>query len=299
MGRQLLRAAAAALLVTAGVGAGADEPTLGGPRDAWPSEITRRPLTLGAGMVEVWAPLQLNASEDADWEPITSNPSLAFGITDHWMIALRHIVGLCFGGESAGCPEPYDDVGATTRLSLVRGGGLDVAVQGALHAFRIVSGDPQLWSADASVLLRAGGGALALTVQPTVSFGLNERDALVTRTTPIAWNFGTYDVITPGVTAVTPGPSSIGNKETVSLPVTLQLQLGPALALAAGASLEGPLDPEVGSFEDYYRIPVGFAAVFTPLRYLDVGASLTFPTFAGNDDTRDLRQLALFAAFRI
>jgi hypothetical protein len=294
-----VRAAAAALLVTSTTAAGAAEPALGGPRDAWPAEITRRPLTLGGGMVEVWAPLQLNASEDADWEPVTSNPSIAFGVTDRWMIQVRHIVGLCFGGESAGCPEPYDDVGGMTRLSLGRGGGLDIALQGAVHAFRIASGDPRLWSADASVLLRAGGGALALTVQPTVSFGLNERDALVTRVTPIAWNLGTYDVVTPGVTAVTPGPSSIGNKETVSLPVTVQLQLGPALALAVGASLEGPLDPEVGSFEDYYRIPAGVAAVFTPLRYLDVGASLTFPSFAGADDTRDLRQLALFAAFRI
>jgi hypothetical protein len=297
MRRHLARAAAAALLVTSTTAAGAAE--LGGPRDAWPSEITRRPLTLGAGMVEVWAPLQLNATKDADWEPVTSNPSIAFGVTDKWMIGVRHIVGLCFGGESAGCPEPYDDVGATTRFSLGRGGGLDLALQGAVHAFRIASGDPRLWSADASVLLRAGGGAFALTVQPTVSFGLNERDALVTRVTPIAWNFGTYDVITPNVTAVTPGPSSIGNKETISLPVTLQLQLGPAFALAAGASLEAPLDPEVGSFDDYYRIPAGVAAVFTPLRYLDVGASFTFPRFAGNDDTRDVRQLALFAAFRI
>lgn len=291
--RRHLVAAAAALLII--VPAGAAEPTLGGPRDAWPSEITRRPLTLGAGMVEVWAPLQLNASKDADWKPVTLNPSIAFGITDQWMIGVRHIVGICLGDESDGCAETYDDVGAFTRISMLRGAGLDVALQGAVHLFG-VSGDDQLWSADAGVLLRGGGGAVAITAQPTIGFGLNDRDTFLTRLTPIAWNFGTYDIITPGTT--TPA-ATLGNKEHLSVPVTLQVQLGPTLALAVAASVEGPLNPEVGSFEDYYRIPAGVAAVVTPVRYLDVGAGLTFPAFGGKNDTRDLRQLTLFAAFRI
>jgi hypothetical protein len=294
MRRHLVSAAVLAALLTS-ARAGAAEPVLGGPRDTWPAEITRRPLTLGAGMVEIWAPLQLNASKDADWKPVSSNPSIAFGVTDHWTIGVRHIFGLCAGNESDGCPDRYNDVGAFTRISLLRGAGLDAAVQGAVHVSPL-SGSDHNWSADASVLLRAGGGALAITVQPTVGFGLNNRNQTVARLTPIAWNLGTYDVITADV--VTPG-SAIGNKENVSLPVTLQLQLGPVLALAVGASLEGPLNPEVGSFSDYYHVPVGAAAVFTPVRYLDVGASFTFPRFAGKEDTRDLRQLALFVAFRI
>jgi hypothetical protein len=294
MRRHLVRAAAMAALLIAAPARGA-EPALGGPRDAWPSEITRRPLTLGAGMVEIWAPLQLNASKDADWKPVTLNPSLAFGLTDQWMIGVRHIVGLCLGSESDGCAETYDDVGAFTRISVLRGGGLDVAVQGAVNLFG-VSSDTQLWSADAGVLVRAGGGAVAITAQPTVSFGLNDRDAFVSRLTAIPWNFGTYDVITPGATVPT---ATLGNREHLSVPVTLQLQLGPVLALAVAASVEGPLNPKVGSFSDYYRIPAGVAAVFTPVRYLDVGAALTFPAFGGKNDTRDLRELTLFAAFRI
>ncbi|HET8538322.1 MAG TPA: hypothetical protein VFL83_00490 [Anaeromyxobacter sp.] len=291
MRRHLIRAAAAAALLIA-ARASAVEPTLGGPRDQWPSEITRRPLTLGAGMVEVWAPVQLNASKDADWKPVTSNPSIAFGVTDQWMIGFRHVVGLCIGNEADGCVrgKHYDDVGAFTRISVLRGAGLDAAVQGAVHVSPL-SGSDHNWSADASVLLRAGGGAVAVTVQPTVGFGLNDRDTRLSRLTPIAWNFGTYDVITPG--------STVGNREHASLPVTLQLQLGPALALAVGASLEGPLNPVVGSFEDYYTIPAGAGVVFTPLRYLDVGATFTFPNFGGKQDTRDVRQLALFVAFRI
>jgi hypothetical protein len=285
----LVRAAAAAALATIAAGAAAADPLLGGPRDRWPVEITRRPLTLAQGMIEIAAPLQLNASKDADWEPVTLNPSVAFGVTDHWTIGVRHFVGVCFNDEEAGCPEFYNDVSAFTRISVLRAYGVEFALQGALNVAPLT--DPEAFAAEAGLALRFGGGALAMTVQPTVGFGLNDRDTRASRTAPIAWNFGTYDVITPQAT--------VGNKEHLSVPATLHLQLLPILALAAGASLEGPLNPEIGSFGDYYRIPVGFAAILTPVRYLDVGASLTFPNMAGKNDTRDLRQLAAFVAFRI
>jgi hypothetical protein len=287
MGRHLVCAAAAALFgITAT--ARAVEP-LGGPRDRWPTEITRRPLTLSQGMIEIAAPLQLNASKDADWKPVTLNPSVAFGVTDRWMIGVRHFVGVCFGGADDGCPHFYNDVSAFTRIAFARTYGVDVALQGALNVAPVT--DDEAYAAEAALLLRFGGGALAITLQPTVSFGINDRDTRVSRTTPIAWNFGTYDIVTPQAT--------VGNKEHLSIPATLQVQLGPTLSLAAGASLEGPLNPEVGSFGDFYRIPVGFAAVVTPIRYLDVGASFTFPNMAGKNDTRDIRQLAAFVAFRI
>lgn len=278
--------AAAALFITATPARGAE--SLGERRDRWPTELTKRPLTLGTGMIEIWAPVQLNASKDADWKPVTSNPSVAFGITDEWMIGVRHLVGLCFGGAEDGCTNVYNDAGVFTRISLLRGAGLDVAIQGGVDATRW--SEPRNWAANAGVLLRAGGGALALTAQPTVSFGLKDRDTLPSRTTAFGWNMGSYDVVTPAAT--------LGNKEHLSVPVTLQLQLGPTLALVAGASLEGPLNPPFGSFEDVYQIPVGAALLVTPFKYLDVGAAFTMPAFAGNNDTRDLRVLSLFVAIR-
>jgi len=289
MRTHLVRAAAAAALLTATLAPARADPLLGGSRESWPTEITRRPLTLAAGMVEVAAPVQLNASKDADWKPVTVNPSITFGLTNEWMIGFRNLVGLCLGGTDNGCPKVYNDASAMTRISVLRGAGLDVAVQGAVDVSPL--SDTRIWAADAGVLIRAGGGAVALTVQPTVGFGLNERDTAFSRLTPIAWNFGTYDIIT--------ADSTVGNKEHLSVPATLQLQVGPTLALAAAASVEGPLNPAVGSFGDYYRIPVGVGAVLTPLRYLDVGATFTFPRFGGKSDTRDFRQLAAFVAFRI
>ena len=287
MPRMLVCAATAALFITTTAPARAAE-SLGDKRDAWPSEITKRPLTLGSGMVEVWAPIQLDASRGADWKPVTSNPSLAIGITDEWMIGVRHLVGLCLGGASNGCANVYNDTGLFTRLSLLRGGGLDVAIQGGVDATRW--SDPRDYAANAGLILRAGGGAFAVTAAPTVSFGLRDRDTTPSRTGVFGWNMGTYDINTAEAT--------IGNKENISIPVTVQLQLAPALALAVGASLEGPLDPAIGSFSDYYRIPAGAAIVVTPIRWLDVGASFTVPAFAGKGDTRDLRFLSLFVAFR-
>ncbi len=289
MGRLLVRAAAAGALLTLCAAPAAAAETLGGKRDTWPSEITKRPLTLGQGMIEVWAPLQLNASKGADWKPVTSNPTLAIGLTDEWMIGVRHLEGLCLGGASNGCANVYHDTGVFTRLSLLRGGGLDVAIQGGVDVTRWA--EPRNWAANAGLLLRAGGGPVAITVEPSVSFGLKDRDTTPFRTGVFVWNMGTYDLNT--------SEALFGNKENLSVPVTLQLQLGPMLALAVGASLEGPLDPPIGSFSDYYRIPAGAALVVTPIRWIDLGASFTFPMFAGKGDTRDVRVLALFVAFRI
>ncbi len=289
MRRYLVRAAAAAaLLINLASARAADD--LGGSRGNWPTEITRRPLTLAQGMIEVTAPVQLNASKDADWKPVTLNPSIALGLTDQWMVGARTFVGLCLGGASNGCPHVYNDLSAFTRLSFIRSNGVELALQGAVNAAPIT--DTAAWAADAGLALRFGGGALAITVQPTVSFGLNDRDTRPSRTIATPWNFGTYDIYTPQST-------TFGNKEQLSVPATLQLQLAPMLALAAGASLEGPINPAVGSFGDYYRIPLGFAAILTPLPNLDLGATFTFPRMAGKNDTRDIRQLAAFVAFRI
>jgi plastocyanin len=58
----------------------------------------------------------------------------------------------------------------------------------------------------------------------------------------------------------------------------------------------------VGSFGDTYRVPVGFAAVVTPARILDVGAAFTFPNLAGRSDAlrprSDERVVQAFVSFR-
>jgi hypothetical protein len=276
------------LLVARGTPAQAEQ-SVADQKNAWPSEVTKRPLTLARGMLELWVPVQLNASTNADWKPVTLNPSIAFGISDQWTFGVRHIVGLCIGGTSNGCPDLYDDVGAFTRVAVGRAGGLDFALQGGLDWVHIH--EPRNWAAWAGLVLRGGGrGSLAFTVAPAVSFGLKDRDVIPSRAQPLSWNVGSYDVVVPEKT--------FDNREHLSTPVTLQLQLGTSLAVEAGASLEGPLDPMNGSFWDEYRIPVGVAAIFTPLKSLDVGAAFTWPQLLGKNNSSDARAWTLFLTFR-
>lgn len=266
---------------------GSGEPGLASSRDTWTTELTRRPLTLGRGMVEVWFPVSLNASEDRFGEPWHLNPSIYLGLTDRWMIGVRHFVGICPAGDDNGCEEVYDDVSVDTVFSLARAGGLDWALGAALNAAPL-TGDPA-FAGDVRLIARAGGGALALTVAPTLRFGLNDREGRQ-RLEADVFPMGTYGLVTPRVW--------FDNTETLSVPATLQVQLGRTLAVAATAALDGPLDPPQGGFGDWYQVPIGFAAVVTPIPWIDVGASFSWSNLLGKDDTSESRALAFFAAFR-
>jgi hypothetical protein len=274
----------------------------------WPNEITKRPLTLRAGMFELWLPFNANLADGSEFEPVWLNPSVRFGVTDNLMLGVRHFVGICPSSEEDGCAEAYNDVSVDALLAIGSGRGVSFGIGGAIN-YAPIEDDPA-WSGEVLVALRAGGGAFAITASPTLNFGLNDRDAdsdvLPDEVPPLKWtgtplNLGSYDVLS---LAVTPG-----NREYLLVPVTLQLQLGELLALAAGASLNGPLNAEDLDFGDVYTIPVSFAGVFTISPNVDLGAALTFPNLAGAETVgedvsfeltngTDERILTLFATFR-
>jgi hypothetical protein len=275
----------------------------------WPNEITQRPLTLPAGMAEIWLPLTANLADGSEFEPYWLNPSIRYGVTDNLMLGLRHFVGVCPAGEENGCGEVYNDVSVDALLAVGSGRGVSFGLGGAIN-YAPIEDDPA-WSAEVRLVARAGGGAFALTASPTLNIGLNDRDGgtdvLPGEVPPLKWtgtplNLGSYDVLT---LAVTPG-----NREYLLVPVTLQLQLGELFAVAAGASLNGPLNAEDLDFGDVYTIPVSVAGVFTLHPMVDVGAALTFPNLAGADfdeegasfqlaNGTDERLLSIFATFRL
>jgi hypothetical protein len=299
----LARAALAALALSAPLaGQALDD-------EAWPNEITQRPLTLRQGMVEVWVPFNANLADGSEFEPVWLNPSLRFGVTDNFMLGIRHFVGICPSSEDDGCSEPYNDVSVDALLAVGSGKGISFGLGGAIN-YAPIEDDPA-WSAEVRLAMRAGGGALAITVSPTINFGLNDRDAdddlLPDEVPALKWtgtplNLGSYDVLS---LAVTPG-----NREYLMVPVTLQLQVAEPFALAAGASLNGPLNAEDFDFGDVYTIPVSFAGVFTFSPNVDLGAAITFPNLAGADtegddvsfqltNGTDERILTLFATLRL
>jgi hypothetical protein len=254
----------------------------------YPILLAARPLTLPHGVLEISAPLGVSLSSGAGGEPTFLNPSIAYGVSDQLTVGIRHLLGLCFSGTDGNCPEFYNDLGLTALYSLIRAGRLHVAAGAALDFAPIV--DPATASGEIRLPIKFSSGLIALVLSPTLNFGLNERDDGLKRY-GVAFNVGTYDVIIPA--------EAVPNREVLRIPLTLQMQLERGPAFLAGASVDGELDPLVGNFSDVYRIPVMFGLLFSPTRFLDLGAALTFPDLLGQDATADDRFLSAFAALRI
>jgi hypothetical protein len=254
----------------------------------YPILLVDRPLTLPHGVLEISAPLGVSLSSGAGGEPTFLNPSISYGVSDQLTVGIRHFLGLCFSGADGNCPDFYNDLGLTALYSLIRAERLHVAAGAALNFAPIV--DPTAVSGEIRLPIKYGGGLLALVLSPTLNFGLNERDDGRKRY-GVAFNAGTYDVIIPA--------EVVPNREVLRIPLTFQMQLERGPAFLAGASVDGELDPLVGSFSDVYRIPVMFGLVFSPMRFLDLGAALTFPDLLGQDATADDRFLSAFATLRI
>jgi hypothetical protein len=72
-----------------------------------------------------------------------------------------------------------------------------------------------------------------------------------------------------------------GNKEFLSVPVTLQLQATSHVALFAGLAVSGPLDPAVGSFSANYSVPMNVGLGFGTSDF-DFGASFILLDLRGN-----------------
>jgi hypothetical protein len=255
---------------------------------AYPNAVTQRPLTLPRGLLEITAPLGVSLSSGAGGEPTFLNPSLSYGVSDQLTVGLRHFLGMCFSGDDGGCPNFYNDLSLDALYALVTSGRLRIAAGAALSLAPI--SDPTAVSGEVRLPIKFGGPSLAFVLSPTLSFGLNERDDGPKRY-PVTFNAGTYDVIIPAETAP--------NREVLRVPLTLQLQPGPNLAVLVGTSVDGALDPPVGTFSDVYRVPFMFGAVLATSASLDLGAVLTFPDLLGQDGTADDRFLTAFAALRI
>lgn len=256
-----------------------------------PAAVVDRGLTLPGGLLEIWAPLGINLSNGEGGEPTFFNPSLSYGVSDVLTIGVRHLLGMCFSGEDGNCPEFYNDVGFDALYALVRTPRIEVAGGATLSLAPLA--DPTAVTAEVRLPIKIRGSPLALVLSPAVNFGLNERDVGPSsrKRYGIAFNAGTYDVVIPAETAV--------NREVLRIPLTIQLQLRPQLALLAGASVDGEFDPPVGSFGDVYRIPFMAGLVFVPGSFIDLGAALTFPDLLGKDGTTDDRFLTAFVTLRI
>ncbi len=275
--------------------ASAEESVLDEPieKEGWPTEIVRRPLTLAEDMLEIVAPANVNVSTGRVADPVYLSPSVYYGVSDGLTVGVRHLLGLCVT-DKGGCPKVYNDVGLDTLWRLRHLAGADLALGVALDAAPIA--DPFTLAGEVRLVARWAGGPFAFAIAPTLNFGLTQRDSdRVRKRVAVAFPLATYPF---GWVQDTPG-----NKEFVSVPASLQIQVLPPIAVVFGMALSGPLDPPAGDFGDLYTIPVGVAAIASPTHMIDLGASLTFGNLLGrripNTDRADPRGMQVFAAIRL
>ncbi len=261
------------------------------PIERFPAAVVARPLTLPSGALEIWVPLGVSLSNGAGGKPTFMNPSISYGVSDRLTVGVRHLLGMCFSGKDGNCPKFYNDLGVDALYALFRSERLEVAGGGAVSLAPIVN--PTAVTAEVRLPIKIRGGPLALVLSPTLNFGLNQRGASPSsrKRYGVAFNAGTYDVVIPAETAP--------NREVLRIPLTVQVQMTPNVALLAGTSVDGVLNPPTGSFSDVYRIPLMAGLVFVPTSFVDLGAALTFPDLLGKDGTADNRFLSAFVTLRI
>lgn len=286
-----LRVIAAALLASITPAAGlAEESVLDRPveKEGWPSEITRRPLTLAEGMLEITAPLGVGLNRDRTGRPVFLAPAVSYGVTDALTLGVRHFQGLCVSGGPE-CAKVYGDASLDALWSAWRGPSTDLAVGVALNASPVT--DPLALSVEGRLVARLRAGPASLTVAPSLEVGVTHRDDALSRNEPLTFPLATTSF---GFFQTVPR-----NRELLRLPVTLAVQASPRLALAAAASLDGPLD----GFSDAYRIPVGAAIVLSPSPLWDIGVSFTFLDLLGASrvgvDRADQRGAQAFVSYRM
>jgi hypothetical protein len=198
-----IMALALALVWLAADGARADD--FDYDKDTWPLEVTKRPLTLAAGMLEIGGnTLVVNLSDGSVGDPISLAPSIHYGVTQELSVGITHQTGICVAGDL--CGKAYNDLGLEALYALMRGGNFQVAARGG---FVLPSLDPFALGLAAGIRARIRAGNIAVVAEPGVYIGLAERDS-----------FG----------------------DRLEVPVLLQFQIQPQTALQVRTGLSGPLE---------------------------------------------------------
>ncbi|HLL24468.1 MAG TPA: hypothetical protein VK427_20195 [Kofleriaceae bacterium] len=151
---------------------------------AWPTDFTRRPLTLRAGMLELGAGIFKSEGDDPMRMPTTLMLDARYGVTDATTARIRvgeltaaygARAGLCMG-DSAGCMSHVGRIGADVSYHLTSAldGEVDIALDvGAATA----SFDPLATRGHFGGRARYNGGAggWSVTFDPRVEIGMSER----------------------------------------------------------------------------------------------------------------------------
>jgi hypothetical protein len=258
-------------LATAGVAAADDDlpPTTDAPAGQY---AVLRGLQGPEGMLSARILLDINLSANLAGKPISLAPDLYYSVTDKLQFGLVHQgplgwqarpgVGICFTGESNGCPHLYDNVGFDLMYGLAFG---DFMLS-AHSTLSFDSLDPFTTSLALGVAGKVRMGAIAaLLFDPKIAIALNERD--------------THD-------------------DALYIPVELGFQVGALTTLKVLSGISG----ELSHFGDTYEVPVGIGLVRNLTPHFDLGARFSFDNLLGtqppNVGAGDTRSLAVLLTVR-
>lgn len=278
----LVRAGIAVLGIFLVSGAASAAEVIGPRRDVPPvsgapmgMDSAKRGIQGPEGLLSVRTLLHVNASKGFFAKPISLAPDLFYAVTDSLELGLLHNApmgilttasshpGLCLTGKTNGCPKVYDNIGFDALYGIAFG---DFHL--SLHSsFFVIS-----FSDPTPLMLTLGAAAkfhfsedVALFVDPQFGIGLNNRNL---------------------------------NKDQLFLPIELQFQVVPTVAIDLLTGITGPLS----HFGDFYRIPLGLAVVFNLNPHVDLGLKFAFDNLLGKipmgGSRTDARSLALIVNIR-
>ena len=142
---------------------------------------------------------------------------------------------------------------------------MDIAFHGGLDFISL--SDPTALSLRLGVKGKTMAGPLIVVFDPSINIGLTEREI---------------------------------NKESISLPVRLGFMVTPELNLGLSLALLGPLNPPIGGFGDFYRVPLGVGGIYSINSQFDLRAQFTLDQLiAGSNGGADARTLSLGAVYRL
>jgi len=247
-------AAAVAALATHASTAAADSAS-------YPMQITKRPLTLPAGIFQLNGNATIDLSKGAG-TAVELSPNVAYGVNDEVELSLTHQGhgSLFFGPKGA---KVYNGFGADVTywalkapLGIAPHAGLDVGPFDPNFALGVNVGSRFWYNVSDSVVLNA---------DPRIGFGLSDRNG--------------------------------GARDYVAVPIAVLVQATDAFGVRIESGLHGGLK----GFGDTYRIPLGVAGVYALNSSVDLGARFTFTGLINGYGAGafDGRTLGLFANIRL
>lgn len=258
----------------------ADDATI----EAYPTEMTKRPIQLPEGMLEVRGDLGLNLSEGVAAKQIFVAPSANYGVTKDIQLGLQHGTSLgarslCFGSA---CGKVYNGLDLDAKYWILRNEGFSLSAHLQVPVANL---DPFVMGVRAGVYIWwYATQNLAIWADPALQIGIIGRD------------------------------KAIYGKEILDIPIRVAYNVTPELAVFGDTGFNAVIDPPAPiGLGDTFRIPLGVGALYAINHKIDVGGEFSLPnmiagtlyqgvtvagTTVGAQDGFNSRYLGAFANLR-